>query len=75
MGGRWITRTRGTGARWRDGLRAMRQGWAMQAPSRSRTPGANGRTSGTVCETKGGAHVAKGVKTRWIARRPGAQLM
>ena len=40
--GRWITRT---GARWRDGLRAMRQGRAMQAPSRSRTPGANGRTS------------------------------
>ena len=41
--GRWITTT---GATWRDGLRAMRQGRAMQAPSRSRTPGANGRTSG-----------------------------
>ena len=40
--GRWITTT---GATWRDGLRAMRQGRAMQAPSRSRTLGANERTS------------------------------
>ena len=40
--GRWITIT---GARQRNRLRTMRQGRAVQAPSRSRTHGAKGRTS------------------------------